>query len=183
MEGEKSSLSIFREPRNVIFGMCADGVSPFTVSQKSFSMLCIILQLCNLPADLRKTYENLLIRGIVEGAYKAKLVFRIYVGDVATLWKGVGVYDAFQERTFTCYGLNMNCSHDYPGFTSTSMQSAHDAIGGCVRCNICGTHVPALNTVVYARRLQEDPEADFIQKDKAYLLRARTEMQVCARNV
>jgi hypothetical protein len=77
MEGEKSSLSIFREPRNVIFGMCADGVSPFTVSQKSFSMLCIILQLYNLPADLRKTYENLLIRGIVEGAYKAKLVFRI----------------------------------------------------------------------------------------------------------
>eukprot|EP00959_Pyramimonas_sp_CCMP1952_P239028 4995416-Pyramimonas_sp.AAC.1 len=143
-------------------------------------MLCIVFQLYNIPADMRKTYENLLIWGIMEGKGKAELVFLIMVEDLEILWKGVGVWDTYEEETLVVRAMLMNMLHDYPGFTATAMQSATGAISGCVACDIRGTYVPALNKTVYARRLQADPEAAFTLKDKDYLETAASEIEVSA---
>lgn len=158
--------------------MCADGVSPFKISKTNFSMLCIVFQLYNLPADLRKTYENLLIWGIMEGKGKADLVFLILVEDLALLWKGVGVYDTFEEESFVARGMLMHMLHDYPGFTSTALQSAVGAISGCVRCDIEGVNLGSLSKTVYAHRLQSDPETALTLKDKDYLETAANEIEV-----
>ena len=85
----------FQEARNLLIGLCVDGVSPFAISPTAFSMMCLVFQLYNIPADLRKTYENLLIWGIMEGKGKPDLVFRVLAEDLAVLWRGVSVFDKF----------------------------------------------------------------------------------------
>jgi len=173
----------FEDARNLLLGMCADGVSPFKVSKTAYSMLCCVFQLYNLPSDLRKKYENLLIWGIMEGKLRADLVFVVMVEDMSELWRGVGVWDSFEEETFCLRAMLVNMLHDYPGFTQTSKQSAHGAFAGCVECDIEGAHVNALGTRIYARRLQADPNADFVLKDKAWIEGAANTMEVWCFNL
>jgi hypothetical protein len=160
--------------------LCSDGVSPFKISKTNFSMLCIVFQLYNLPADLRKTYEHLSIWGISEGKYKPELVYLILVEDLELLWKGVGVYDTYRDELVLMRGMAMNISHDYPGFASTSLQSAHGAFSACAGCTIEGVTSEALGTRVYAGRLQSDPDAAYTLKDKGYLEDAANTIEVSA---
>lgn len=176
---KKTHKSFFQDARNVLIGMCADGVSPFEMSKRNYSMLCIVFNLYNLPASLRSDFENMFIWGICEGKCKTRLVFKVLCEDLKELWRGAGCFDFYEEESFVCRAMLCNMLHDYPGFTSTACQSAHGALSGCVRCSIEGTHVAALSKVVYARSLQTDQEHPTEPlKDKEYLIRTAWEVEV-----
>lgn len=162
-------------------GMCADGVSPFEMGKRNYSMLCIVFQLYNLPADLRSTFENMLIWGIAEGKCKSHLVFKVLCQDLREVWRGAGCYDFYEEESFKCRAMLMNMLHDYPGFASTACVAAHGAICGCAKCSIEGQKVSGINKVVYARCLQGDQENPTEPlKDKEYLIRTAQELEVCS---
>jgi hypothetical protein len=147
---------LFEEARNVFIGACVDGVNPFSMMVVR-SMLCIVFVWYNFPSQLRGTYENMEVWGIVDGKVpNAQLVMRVLRMDLETLWKAEGqqVWDGDRKAWFQLRGMLVNMMHDYPGFTSITNQYGTGAHQGCVKCTINGVKTPFLKKSIYAHRLQ-----------------------------
>ena len=68
----------FRDPRNVICVLNADGAS---VCANENTVWPIVCQLLNLPPAIRSKYENLLWYGFCEGKPKTRLLYEAFVAE------------------------------------------------------------------------------------------------------
>ena len=53
------------------FGICADGLNPFSKEKVSYSMWPIVLFPLNLPGSVRKLSTSLMLAGIIPGPREA----------------------------------------------------------------------------------------------------------------
>jgi hypothetical protein len=145
--------------RNIMFGMCGDGVTPFDKGNKGFSLYFLVFQIYNLPADLRTKYEFLQMYGILDAPHACiQLAWRIVVDDCLEMWRlGNPTYDVSTDEIFDLRAMMLNIIHDYPGASEVSLQRKQGAKQGCTKCKIDGLKCPHIQTMIYARCLQDDP--------------------------
>jgi hypothetical protein len=56
-----SKDGIFKgDARGISFGLCTDGVNPFSHLRTSYSMIPIVMSLLNLPRNVRHSFGNIL---------------------------------------------------------------------------------------------------------------------------
>ena len=96
---------IFRgDSRGIAFGICADGVNPFSHLRTTYSMCPIVLSLLNLPRSIRHNFGNLFLVGIIpgNGRQEAKTIqpyLEVLVDELISL-TNTKLYDAYQQSTF-----------------------------------------------------------------------------------
>lgn len=153
----KEAYPVFVEdPRNLILGGCADGVSPFDKAAKNISMLCFVFTVFNLPQQIRDKYPNLILWGIFSGLHMKHVeVHKFLTEDLKFVSKGFTVYDSSDGKTFQCTAKPIALIADTPGYGDFSQQKGVGASAGCYKCTMSGCHCAALSHNLYADRLQE----------------------------
>jgi hypothetical protein len=149
-ELKRKHPDFFEEPRNLLLGVCGDGVSPFESPTKAVSMMCFVFNIFNLPQKVRDKYENLQLWGIFEGKHSLHpAVHGILVGDLNALWRGVQVFDSARGGTFKLRALPLCFLADLPGLYDFVNVKAIGALSGCSKCKYQGVHCDALRCRVY----------------------------------
>ncbi len=55
------------DDRGVALALCTDGVNPFSHNRVSYSMWPIMFSMLNLPRNIRTTFPNIFLVGIIPG--------------------------------------------------------------------------------------------------------------------
>ena len=97
------------DDRAVSFGLCTDGLNPFSKEKVEYSMWPIVLFPLNFPANVRKLPSSLMLVGIIPGPNKMKDI-NPYLG-----LNGLEMYDAHNKCTFTLQANILINILDYPG--------------------------------------------------------------------
>ena len=140
----------FRDPRNVICVLNADGAS---VCANENTVWPIVCQLLNLPPAIRSKYENLLWYGFCEGKPKTRLLYEAFVAEALELWEtGCRIYDGSTGEVFTCRLMVHVAIFDYKGLVDVLHHKDVGAYCPCVKCNLPGVHSKAQGRVWYANR-------------------------------
>jgi hypothetical protein len=138
-----SKDGIFKgDARGISFGLCTDGVNPFSHLRTSYSMIPIVMSLLNLPRNVRHSFGNVLLVGIVpgNGRQEAKNIqpyLKILVDELMSLCKA-SVYDAYQKATFQLKVHIFLHILDYPGIAKVFNIHGAGAYKGCAWCDIRG---------------------------------------------
>ena len=141
-----SEGGIFKtDPRGISFGLCTDGVNPFSHLRTSYSMWPIVLSLLNLPRKTRHNFGNLLLVGIVpgNGKHEAKNIqpyLEILVDELISL-SNTTIYDAYQQATFELKVEILLHILDYPGIGKVFNIYGAGAYKGCAWCNVQGMDI------------------------------------------
>ena len=99
------------------FGICADGLNPFSKEKVSYSMWPIVLFPLNLPGSVRKLSTSLMLARIIPGPKEAKNIdpyMEIIIDNVLSL-NGIEIYDACDKTTFKLKSNILLYMFDYPG--------------------------------------------------------------------
>ena len=92
-----SDCGVFKgDKRAVVFGLCTDGLNPFSREKSSYSMWPIILFPLNFPSSLRKLSSSMMLVGIIPGDKQMNDInpyMEIVADDVKSL-NGLDFYDA-----------------------------------------------------------------------------------------
>jgi hypothetical protein len=157
--------------RNIMLGMCGDGVTPFDKGNKGCSLYFMVMQIYNLPADVRTIYDHLQMYGILDGSHACiQLAWRIFTDDMKEMWRvGSPTYDVAADEVFDLRAMVLNFVHDYPGASEINLQRKQGAKQGCTKCNIDGFKCNIINTMIYARALQTYPDEQPSLRTKAQL--------------
>ena len=140
-----SKDGIFKaDPRGISFGLCTDGVNPFSHLRTSYSMWPIMLSLLNLPRKTRHNFGNILLVGIIPGNGKqeAKNIqpyLEILVDELISL-SNTTMFDAYQQATFELKVEILLHILDYPGIGKVFNICGAGAYKGCTWCDIQGTY-------------------------------------------
>jgi hypothetical protein len=124
------------ESRNVRFALSTDGMNPFGDLSSSHSTWPVTLTMLNLPPSLclkrRYLLLSMLISGPKQPGNDIDVLIEPVLEEMATLWEGVDMKDAFRKETFTLKGIIIVTITDYPGLFSLSGQ-----IKGKTGCTVC----------------------------------------------
>ena len=80
----------------------------------------------SLSLQVRGKADNLLLYGMIGGGKKPKSIqayLRVLVGELARLWTGVEMYDAFKKEVFTLQVMLAANMHDYPEMRAVALQA------------------------------------------------------------
>ena len=105
------------DKRAVSFGMCTDGVNPFSKEKVNYSMWPIILFPLNFPPNIRRLFSSMMLVGIIPGPKEMSSIdpyMKIVVEDVKAL-NEVEMYDAYKKCTFKLKATILLHVLDYPG--------------------------------------------------------------------
>lgn len=124
--------------RGIAFGICADGVNPFSHLHITYSMCPIVLLLLNLPRNTRYNFGNLFVVGIIpgNGRQEAKTIqpyLEVLVDKLISL-SNAKLYDAYQQSIFQLKVEILIHILDYPGIAkmcliSTELEHTKDVLG------------------------------------------------------
>lgn len=100
----KSAYSVGSE-RGISLSLCTDGVNPFSHNRVSYSMWPIVMAILNLPRNLRLSFGNLLLVGIIPGngtkeANSLDPYLNILVDEILEL-ANRQVFDAYKQAPFS----------------------------------------------------------------------------------
>ena len=101
----------------IALGLCADGLNPFAKEKNSYSMWPVFLFILNLPAQMWKKPDSMLLTGIIPGPSEPKDIdpyVDIVVDDISRL-NGVKVYDGYRDEHFNLIVNVVLQVFDYPG--------------------------------------------------------------------
>ena len=138
-----SDEGVFRgDSRGIAFGICADGVNPFSHLRTTYSMCPIVLSLLNLPRNIRYNFGNLFLVGIIpgNGRKEAKTIqpyLEVLVDELISL-SNAKLYDAYQQSTFQLKVEILIHILDYPGIAKMFNINGAGAYKGCAWCDIRG---------------------------------------------
>ena len=138
-----STEGVFRgDCRGIAFGLCADGVNPFSHLRTTYSMCPIVLSLLNLPRSVRYNFGNLFLVGIVpgNGRQEAKSIqpyLEVLVDELISL-SHRKLYDTYQQAEFELKVEVLQFILDYPGIAKVFNINGAGAYKGCAWCNIRG---------------------------------------------
>ena len=105
------------DQRAIIFGMCTNGVNPFTAEKVNYSMWPIVLFPLNFPAQVRKLSSSMMLVGIIPGPKEMLNIdpyLDIVIVDIAAL-NGVDMCDAYNGCVFKLKAAVLLRILDYPG--------------------------------------------------------------------
>jgi hypothetical protein len=107
--------NFFAEPRNLVLGVCGDGVVPFEKACR-ISFHFIVLCVYNYPPEIRMKRENLILYGVAERKpVSSHIVYKVFVEELLQLWAGVPCWDVQQDKQFWVRALLMMGIFDWPG--------------------------------------------------------------------
>lgn len=104
------------DDRALALGLSADGLNPVAKEKKSYSMWPIFLFVLNLPSQMWKKPNSMLLIGIVPGPGEPK-DFDPYIKIVVEVLSlnGVKVYDGYHNEQFQLQANIILQVFDYPG--------------------------------------------------------------------
>ncbi|GJS09771.1 hypothetical protein Tco_0366567 [Tanacetum coccineum] len=131
------------EIRNILFGLCSDGINPFKSLSSRHSTWPVLLCIYNLPPWLcmKQKYimMSLLIQGPKQPGNDIDVYLRPLIEDMKDSWEtGVDIYDAYKKERFQLFAMIYYTIHDFPTYGNLS--------GYCTKgektCPVCekGTH-------------------------------------------
>lgn len=132
------------DPRGILFQLCTDGVNPFNSNKVNYSMWSIMFSVLNLPKQVRNTYQNMMLVGIVPAQVEGKEpksldpYLEIVVDELLDLSEAT-FYDGHWRAEFTFKIDIFNCVLDYPGLTHILSAPGPNALQGCMWCEKRGT--------------------------------------------
>ena len=104
------------DPRNIRFGMSTDGINPFGNMSSRHSTWPVVMWMYNLPPWLclkrKYIHLSLLIQGPKQPGNDINMYMKLLYEELATLWKGVEVWDAYGEDSFNMKGLLLTTVQD-----------------------------------------------------------------------
>ncbi|XP_062118612.1 uncharacterized protein LOC133832258 [Humulus lupulus] len=134
---------IKKDPRNLLLGLSADGINPFSNMSSSYSCWPVILCIYNLPPHLcmkrRFTMLTLLISGSKQPGNDIDVYFAPLIDDLKLLWDGVDCYNSFNKESFILRGLLLWTINDFPAYGNLS----GCYVKGYKGCPICGEQISA----------------------------------------
>ena len=141
-----SKDGIFQEDkRGIALSLCTDGVNPFSHHRVSYSMWPIMLTLLNLPRQIRQSFANILLVGIIPAGSSGKEpatlnpYLEIVVDELLTL-SNQSLYDAYSEAPFNLKVKILLYVLDYPGMGKVFNTMGSGAYQGCVYCSVEGMY-------------------------------------------
>lgn len=156
------------DPRGISLALCADGVNPFAHNKVSYSMWPIMLTLLNLPRKIRNRFSSILLVGIIpangtkEPHNLNPYIDIILVDELLELCSST-LFDAYQNAPFKAKAAILLHVLDYPGMGK--MMSVVGS-GGCMFCDLEGTHNSDLQKTIYLQNRRFLPEDSDLRKDK-----------------
>ena len=127
---EYSTEGTFRgDFRGVAVSLSVGGVNPFSVQRVSYSMWPIMLTISNLPRQVRNTFSNFALAGIIlSNGPKQIAPFLDIVVDELLLLLSSSMYDAYRDAPFS-FNIKGVTSVMYGTVAATSA----DNLGNCLR--------------------------------------------------
>lgn len=158
------------DPSGLSVQLSTDGVNPFSANKITYSMWPIMLSVLNWPKTHPNRFENIMLVGIIpaNGKEEPKSVdpyVEVLVDEVMEL-SGTTFYDGFKRESFTFRVRFHNYVLDYPGLNKVFCSTGAGALQGCMWCEIFGTHVAALDKVVYLHNRRFLPASHSLRKAK-----------------
>lgn len=132
------------DPRGILLQLCTDGVNPFSSNKVNYSMWPIMFSVLNLPKQIRNTYQNIMLVGIVPAQVEGKEpksldpYLEIVVDELLDLSEAT-FYDGYRRAEFTFNIDIFNYVLDYPGLTKVLSAAGPNALQGCMWCEKRGT--------------------------------------------
>ncbi|XP_024039298.1 uncharacterized protein LOC112097937 [Citrus clementina] len=130
------------DPRNIRFGLAADGFNPFSNFSSVYSCWPIFLVTYNLPPWVCMSEENIMLTLLIPGPKQPGNDIDVFleplIDDLIELWNnGVQVYDSLNKSAFKLKAILMWTINDFP---------AYGNLAGCttkgeLACPICGPNV------------------------------------------
>jgi hypothetical protein len=154
------------DPRNIRFGMSTDGISPFGNMSSRHNTWPVVMWMYNLPPWLcikrKYIHLSLLIKGPKQPGNDLNMYEKLLYEELETLWAGVEVWDAYEEKGFNMKGLLLTTVQDYPALEYQYFQCVH-GYNGCVQCmdDTTSRRLPGSQKIVYMGHqrwlLEDDP--------------------------
>ena len=142
------------DPRGILLQLCTDGVNPFSSNKVNYSMWPIMFSVLNLPKEVRNTYQNIMLVGIVPAQVEGKEpksldpYLEIVVDELLDLSEAT-FYDGYRKVEFAFKIDIFNYVLDYPGLTKVLSAAGPNALQGCMWCEKRGTCTTCIYNVVH----------------------------------
>ncbi|KAD4586292.1 hypothetical protein E3N88_23893 [Mikania micrantha] len=147
-EFHKKYPNFAKEPRNVQFGLAANGFNPFVNMSQTYSMWPVVLTTYNTPPWLCMKESSFMLTLLIPGPKSLgkdiDVFLRPLVDELKTLWiDGVQMRDASTKTVFTMRASLLWTINDYPARSSLSGWSGQgwpSWLGGASYCTGIHAH-------------------------------------------
>ena len=139
-----SSNGVFcGDPRGISLGFCTDGINPFSHNRVTYSMWPMMLTLLNLPREMRNSFSNILLLGVVpgNGSHEPQNLdpyVEVMIDELIQISRSDAIYDAYKNEPFKLKVEILLYTLDYPGLGKVLKMSGSGAYKGCMWCEIKG---------------------------------------------
>ena len=119
------------DPRNIRFGLSADGMNPYGEFGSAHSTWPVTLCMFNLPPWLCLKRKFIMMPVLIEGPKEPGNDIDVFLqplmDDLLLLWKeeGVRVWDEYKQESFNLRALLFVCINDWPALAKLSGHGLH----------------------------------------------------------
>src|ERR1041385_6099788 len=137
--GRKGKWQVYKGPRNIWFGLSADGINHFGEQSSNHSTWPVTLCIYNLPPWMcmkRKfIMMPILIQGPKQPGNNIDVYLRPLVEELLQLWSGNGarVWDEHKQEEFDLHALLFVTINDLPALSNLSGQT-NKGYNACTHC-------------------------------------------------
>lgn len=126
-----------KNERNIVLSMNIDGFGPY--SRRAYSIHPIMFMIMNLPENIRRKVDYLILAGIIPGPNAPKNMntyLNIIVDELIDLWENGMTIEDFSDNmnTHIIKVKLLFTSCDYPAHSSINYQQDAGAYFGCMKC-------------------------------------------------
>jgi len=167
---QHSYPSFFKDPRNVLILLCADGA---TVWKDMSGVFPIYFQVLNLPPEIRKKFANLELWGMMAGKPKnTTILYEKLVDELLELWEvGFPCWDSFTDEIFRLRAMLFATVFDYQGLVDAMNIKGVGSYSACAKCMIRGKgRCQHLKKMLYKFSEQDPPGTCPRKIPRRYLL-------------
>ena len=115
-------------------------MNPFQHKWVSYSMSPIMMTILNLPREIRNSFSNVQLLGIIPGPKTLNPYLKIVVDEFLTI-TNKDVFDAYSGATFQLKAAVLLHVLDYPGIGKLFHTMGSGAYQGCMWCEFEGRDV------------------------------------------
>lgn len=140
-----SNDGIFKgDPRGLSVAFCTDGVNPFSHNRIAYSMWPIMLTLLNLPREIRSTFGNIILLGIIPGngsqePSNVDPYLEVFIDELIQLSDNTTLFDSYQDAPFQLKVEILLYVLGLPRLREDIEYVRSGSYKGCLWCDIKGT--------------------------------------------
>lgn len=139
-EGVVKDRQMSKGTNNIALALNVDGFQPF--DRGGMSLTPLLLQVLNLPENLRIRHEYIILAGVIPGKKGPKIYntyFKLLVDELILLYIHGFVYtDPYAKGYRRAYVKLLFTACDYPAHGYVNCLHTHPATFGCQKCDING---------------------------------------------